>query len=412
MLPPAVALVVVATSIGLQRRTLATLETANGLLRQHIATARDGSPGTAAARAQSAAPDIALHDQGRLDWKKLAGQLAAMRNSDGMGDLRSMMRLQQRIMAMTRDELVAALDEIATLDLPAASRAMLEEMLIGPLIQKDPELALARFSDRLQDDRGGMAWQLASALQEWAKKDAAKASAWFDQQIAAGKFDSKSLDGQSPSRILFEGALMGVLLSSDPAAAGQRLAALPADQRAEVMRLANNSLKEQDQLAFAKLVRDQVPAEEQARIFSQQASQLVSQGGYAKVSDYLTRIEATPAERSACVEQVAVAKITFNRQNVTREDLDAMRQWVGSQAPDATDRITGITLDRAVLSKNTDFAAAADLAVQYGQASGTDDVLGTFLESHAARNNKDQARVLAAQIADEKRRAEILKGLQ
>jgi len=414
MLPPAVALVFVATSLGLQRRTLATLESANGRLRQRIAATRDGSPGTAATRAQSAAPDKALPDQGRLDWKKLAGQLAEMQQSGGMGDLRMRMRLQQRLLAMTREQLIVALDEIAALDLPAESRAVLEQMLIGPLIQKDPELALSRFSDRLQDESGGMIWQLASSMQEWVKKDVGKAGAWFDQQIAAGKFDSKSLDGNSQSRILFEGALMGVLLSSDPAAAGRRLAALPADQRVNVMRqLSNNSLKEEDQLAFAKLVRDQLPANAQAQIISQVTPRLAL-GGYANVTGYLDRIEATPAERTATVEQAAGTLVRYpNDKPVTRENFEALRTWVGTQAPDLTDRITGVALGQAAQgNRKLEFAAAAELAVQYGQTSGTDEVLGAFLAGTAARSNKEQARVLAAQISDEKLRAEILRNLE
>jgi hypothetical protein len=35
-----------------------------------------------------------------------------------MGDMRTMMRFQQRLQAMTQEELVAALDEIGALDLP------------------------------------------------------------------------------------------------------------------------------------------------------------------------------------------------------------------------------------------------------------------------------------------------------
>ena len=86
---------------------------------------------------------------------------------------------------MTREELLAALDEVATLDLTDNARGMLEQMLIGPLIEKAPELVLTRFIDCLQDARSGLKWHLPNALREWAKNDPAKADAWFDQQIAA-----------------------------------------------------------------------------------------------------------------------------------------------------------------------------------------------------------------------------------
>jgi hypothetical protein len=395
LLPPVAALVIVATALGLQRGNLATLDESNSLLRQQLANARSGEPSP-----QTTASGKLTPGQGPLAWKKLARQLVDMQQGNEMDQLRAGLRLQQRIQEMTREQLIAALDDIAALDVSAESRAMLERLLIGPLIEKDPELALARFSDRLQDNRGGITWQLASALQAWAKQDIAKASAWFDAQIAAGKFDSKALDGRSQSRIQFEQALMGVLLTSDPAAAGQRLAALPADQRADVMRqLAGmNSLNEQDQLAFAKLVRAQLPATQQAGIISQVTPRLAN-GGYAKVSEYLTRIEATPAERSAAVEQAAGSLIRFpNDKPITRE----------------TDHITGAALGQATQGGNQklEFAAAAELAVQYSQASGTDEVLGTFLESWPAHEHKEQARVLATRITDEKRRADILRNLQ
>ena len=412
---PAAALVVAATGVGLQRRSLAVLEQENGVLHQHLAAARAAAADPA--RAQADAPGQSAKDQRPIDWRKIADQFDDMQHG-GLRDMRTMMRFQQRLQAMSQQETLAALEEIATLDLPAASRAMLEQMLIGPLIQKDPEFALTHFIDRLQAGHDPIGWQLSRALQEWAKKDVVKAGAWFDQQIAAGKFDSKALDGKSQSRIQFEGNLIGVLIASDPAAAARRLGAMPEDQRGEILR--NNAFgwgsgaaTAADQLALAKLVRDQVPAKDQAQLFGQQASRLVSQGGYAKVTEYLERIAATPAERAVCVEQAATNKLWSNKEKLASEDIDALRAWSASQAPDATDSVTGKILATAMqCNHKLEFAEAAALAVQYGQASGRDEVLGTFLESWQARNNKEQARALAAQIADENRRAQILKNLQ
>ena len=247
------------------------------------------------------------------------------------------------------------------------------------------------------------------------KKDPAKAAAWFDQQIAAGKFDSKSLDGESRPRQRFEGALINVLLASDPDAAGRRLGAIPEDQRGEVLsQYQFQSLKEESQLAFAKLVRSQVPADEQADTFAQQASYLVSRDGYSKVSEYLDRIEATPAERTKCAEEAAESKLSnHNGKKVTRENLDEMREWVTTQAPEALGSITGKALGNAMQgSRKMEFSEAADLAVQYNQTSDNDEVLASFLESWSARENKEQARALAEKITDEKRREEILKDLK
>lgn len=347
-----------------------------------------------------------------MDWKKIAVQMRDMQQGGGMGDMRAMIRMQQRLQSMTKEELIAALDNIATLDLSTEERLMLEQMLLGPLAQKDPESALTKYIDRIGEGHGTMGWVLSSAMSEWAKKDPTAAAAWFDQQIAAGKFDSKTLDGKSTARTQFESALINVLLDSDPEAAGRRLATLPADERKDVLNnYSGTPLKEENQVSFAKLVRSQIPEKEQGNVLAQQAARLVGED-YSKATAFLNRIEATSSERSACVEKAAesrIQSITFN-QKITAKDLDAMREWTTSQAPDTTDRVTGNALARALQGENKmDFAEAADMAARYQDASGGDDVLYSFLDGHIPREDREQARILAEKISDETRRNEILK---
>jgi len=411
-LPPAVALVLVGTWLGIQLLAISTMESENGVLRKAIAAARLLAAGGKGGHAKAA--DKLARDTGPLDWAKLAAVAAEMQKSGGLGDLRTMVHLQQRLRGMTREELVAALDEIAAIELPAASRAALEPLLIGPLLEKDPALVISRFTERLDNHDDAMDRQLAVALKAWAKSDPRHASEWFDQQVAAGKFASAALNGRSQSRLQFEGALLGVLLTSDPSGAAGRLAALPEDQRAEAIGNASlASTTQADLTAFAKLVRSQVPASEQAAAFARQAAQWVAQGGYANVTAYLNAIKFTADERVACIEQAVATQLFSNSNRLATADLDTLREWVGSQAPQLTDSVTGKVLCTAAIgNRKLDFAQAADLAVQYSQASGNDDVLITFVENWAARSNKDEARELAAKISDAKRRAETLKRLE
>lgn len=414
-IPPVVALAIAGTWLGSQRQSISTLEKQSAALRLAIA---DRSSGTAidSPQGKSASLAKAAKDKEPINWKQVAVQFAEMREAGGMADMRAIMRFQQRLQAMSKEELVAALDEIAALDLPEESRNRLEQMIIGPLVEKDPEFALTKFIDRLQNNDGALSWQLSNAMQQWAKNDPAAAIAWFDKQIAAGKFDSKSLDGRSQSRIQFERKLIDILLSSDPNAAGHRLGALPEDQRVEILsQFSSQALKEEDQLAFAKLVRDQVSENEQARTLAMQAARLAGNDGFSKVTEFLDRIQATPAERSACVEQAAQSAIASisHQSKVTREDIDTMRAWVSQQAPESTGRVTGKALANSLLAgRKIEFSEAAELAVQYHEASGNNDVLSSFLEGWPARQNKEQARVLAGKISDPKRREEILKNLQ
>ncbi len=384
------------------------------ILQKAIAVRAEAERGDSSGAMASASSQDAK-DKQLLDWKKIADQLAETQKTGG-DNLRIAIRLQQRLQTMTQQELVAALDEIAALDVPKESRELLEQMLIAPLSGRDPELVLTKFIDRLQDSNGMIIRQLFNALQELAKKDPAKATTWLDQQIVAGKLDSKSLDGKSQTRIQFEGSLVSVLMVSDPDAASLRLGGMQGDQRREILsRFQLYQLKDEDQPAFAKLVRDQLPEEDQGSALGRVASQVASRDGYSKVTEFLERIQATPAERTACVELAAESKIqsiSFQKK-VTREDFDAMREWVTTQSPGSTASVTGKALGDAVDSnRKMNFAEASALAVDYNKAAGNDGLLTRFLESFAALQNKEQARVLAESISDEKRRAEILKRLE
>ncbi len=414
LIPPVVALAIAGAWLGSQHRTISTLERESAVLQKAIA-ARTSGGSLDSPRNKPASPDKAAKDKEPIDWQKVAAQFAEMRQAGGMGDMRTMMRFQQRLQAMSKEELVAALDEIAALDLPVETRQMLEQMIISPLAQKDPELVLTKFIDQIQET-GMSGWHLASAMQEWAKKDSASAIAWFDRQIAAGKFHSKSLDGKSQTRLQFEGNLINVLLGADPDAAGRRLAALPDDQRDEALsQFSHQPLKAEQQLAFAKLVREQISEKDQAKTLGQQASRLVWNDGYSKVTEFLDRIQATPAERTACVEQAAessLQNISFQKK-ITRGDLDTMREWVTAQAPEKTGAVTGTVLANASQhGRRMEFSEAAEIAVQYHDASGNDEVLSSFLDGWPARQNKEQARVLAEKISDVKRREKILKNLK
>ncbi len=412
-IPLVISLVISGIWLASQRRLITKLEQKSSILHKSIATRLSGV-GDDSQFAKKAASATAAKEMEPLDWKKIAAQFAKIRDSYDSGNTWIMLCFEHRLQSMTKEELVAALDEITALDLPVGSRAMLEKMIAGSLLRKDPERAFTRFVDRFQDQNSLIVWELCRASQEWVEKDPTSAVAWLDEQIAAGKFDSKSLDGKSHPRQQFEGALLNVLLTSDLDAAARRLGAIPEDQRRDIMTHHQfQFLKEENQFKFAKLVRSQVPIDAQADTLAQQAGHLVSKG-YSEVTEYLDRIEATTAERAKCAEVAAESKMKIhNDKKITRENLDEMREWVAIQAPEALASITLNALCNAMLGDHKmEFSEAADLAVQYNQTSVDDEVLASFLESRSARENKELARVLTEKITDGKRREEILKHLR
>ena len=407
--PPLAALVLAAGWLGARQHTITTLERETVLLRDHLAVART-SPADAPATPRRDSP----HRDGKepIDWKAVAA-IAGRGNQDGIGDMRDMMKLRVRLFDLSGPELLAALDEIAALDLPDTARRELEQMLLGVLAEKDPRAALERFADRIHGNEGGFAWQLANAFQRWAGSDPAAALAWFDARIAAGDFESKSLDGKSQARLRFEASLVAALLATDPATAGRRLAALPADQRTDLFQQGMfTNLKPGTEKTFADLVREHVPADQQARALSSVTSMMVLQGGLEKVGKFLDNIDARPDERAALAKKTAGSHLQKISRigRISRQTVDELRGWIATQAPDAADRITGESLGDARIQRSP-FADRAALIGELHAESGSDDLLIGFLGGNESTRHPELSRALAEKIGDEVKRAEILATL-
>jgi hypothetical protein len=417
-IPPVVALCAAGSWIGSERHSISTLEQESAILKERLAARSSGlGPDAAVSKAKSA--DQLAKGNEPIDWKKMAALVMEMLHNGGMGsmsEMRTQIRIMEKLNALSNKELISAFDEIAALGLPDESRQILQQLLFDPLRKKDPAAALTLYLDRIDDQEGMRGLLLNHAMREWGDENPAAANAWFDQQIAAGKFDSKSLDGKSGARIKFEGPLIRALISTDPATAATRLKSLPEDQRSEFLSNQLCNLNDEEQLAYANLVRSGLPKEAQAEALTYQLSNQLGGEGYTRVTEYLDRIQATPAERAVCVEQGAESKINQLSRNkkVTREDLDAMREWATSQALKTTDKLTGVVLAQSThANQKLEFPEAATLATQYHDASGNDDVLIGFLaEYDPSQGHSEEARAMAEKISDVKKREEILRRFQ
>lgn len=414
--PPLVALIAVIAWNVSRWQAVSEQKSANETLRERVTEA--SSSKTASGRSTNAterAKRAGIFNEAMpLDWRTVAEKLREA-ETKGIGDYRSAIAMKKRLSAMSSEELLAALNEVASLGLDPEERARLEEMLVEPLIEKDPELALKTFASRLQDDDDGVAWQLSSAFSEWVKKDRAGALAWFDSQIAAGTFESKSLDGQSQARLEFEAALLGSLLGSDFGLASQRIAALPEEQRREALeQIPFSELDAASQKAYAELVRSLVPQDEHDGSFTHVISELVPEGGYEKVDAFLDSINATPKEREVSAREAANSMLQNIAEDrpVTQSDVNDMRKWLDKQAPGTKDRVTGESLaDAAQDGGEFSFADASKLALEYNRQAKNDEVLIAFLESFAARSNLEEALPLVDKISNPKQRERILDKL-
>lgn len=408
LIPPLAALVLVGGWNVAHMRSISSLKRDAAELRVNLSAARVSPPGVT--------PSTASASQGPIDWKQMPSRIAEFQQGGEKAQLRAMIDFQQRLKNMSREELITALDEIDALGLSENDRDEMLTWILESLVKLDPQYALARFVDQIESSSSAVGWHLASAFGKWAKTDPAAATAWFDRQIAGGKFESRTLDGRSEIRSTFESELLETLLSSDLATAARRIQALPEDQRREILeQLPFSELDPNEQKAYASLVRQLIPADEREGSFAHIASQLINGGDYQEVSSFLDSVQAGPAERAAAAKQAAVTRMEMLGQDgsITRAEVDSLRAWVGQQAPSLTDSITGKALAEASQDGGDfDYAAASQLVVIYQQATGSDDVLISFLEGYSARSNLEEAKQLADLISDPKQREEMLNRLK
>jgi RNA polymerase sigma factor (sigma-70 family) len=418
--PPAIVLVIAGAWIASQRQTIHALDRQSVSLEAAVANrastdsvTRDDIPASVQASAASA-------KEAKLDWNDIAERLA---NSD-FTDI-DQLKFDLRIQSLSQEEMLAAMDEIALLSVPEKIRDRLEYMVVFPFSKRFPEFMVKNLTAR--ELGGTSAMYLDGAFETWAMKDSANAQAWLDAQVSAGTFESKTLDGKNWLWIQYEGGLLRSRLLQDGDALETRLDQLPAEMHKDVLHALGTAWKPMgafepgEEEAFCKLVRKHLSVADQAELFTIRARQVES-GGFPAVDKFLTTIEATPDERLRCVRAVAISNISGIAINgtVRREDIVALRDWLRTQTPQDVDRFTGEALGDAAGHKGIaptnhrklGYPEAAAFAVEFSEASGSDALLVSFLKSEGGRSDKNQSRLLAARIADESLRAEILDSLK
>lgn len=418
---PAIVLVIAGAWIGSQRQTIHALDRQSVLLEGAIvrlsSTAGATRNGGSAGVQLSAAP--ATGGAG-LDWNDIARRLS----NSGFTDMDEM-KLDLRMRSLSQEEMLAAMDEIALLSVSEKIRDELEYMVVFPFSKRFPEFAVRNLTGRELGSSVG--FYLPGAFEAWAKKDAESARTWLDAEVAAGTFESKTLDGKNWMWIQYEAGLLRPLLLAEGGALEARLGQLPADMHKDLLHSLGTAWKpmgafeEGEEEAFCKLVRNHLSVGEQVELFVIRADQLDC-GGFAAVDKFLKVIEATQDERIRCVQAAAISNlsgIAVNR-TVRREDVVALHDWLRTQMPQEAERLTGESLGDAAGHKGISatnyrklsYAEAAAFAVEFSGPGGNDQVMVSFLKSEGGRSDKNQARVLAARITDKTVRQEILNTLK
>jgi hypothetical protein len=315
---------------------------------------------------------------------------------------------------MNEEELLAAIEEILALDVPAKTRQNLLNSFTGPLEKKNPELALRRLFGRL-----GGHQSLSAAWTNWLKEDVGAATAWFDEQIVAGKTEGKRLDGSDASRNPFEGELINMLFASDPAAAVKRLEALPAGLVEMVSR--HFSIGQVDvsaQKTLADFFRRALPEKESKERLASGIRIWAEDDDFSSDAAYMERIAASPAEKSACVS-FAIERWSHHasyRGNISIGRIEALRAWVDAQSPDLSGNLTGEVIGAMTQNNQQSkmsLEAVEEIVAHYQALEGGNEMLADALSRCVDGNHRtDYLAALVARLPDEQQRARILKKLE
>ncbi len=306
-IPAAAVLVLSAVWLSMQHQSTAALEKRNEQLaerirkhsaRQAIPVSANASAGTMRNRAVTRELPVFQNQQGasggqKIDWQSVARLTTTAKASGLTHETDELARIVgPRINAMTKEELLAALREVSAMDAPPQTIDELENLLGHPLAYRFPEYALKELTDRLGGPGGALGLYLGDAYRGWLKKDQQAAITWMDEQVAEGKFQTHTLNGNSFLRSTFEGALITSLLATDAAAAARRIESLPPDHRQDIN---FGAVRPEDHAAFAELVRTHLDGKKSEAAIAAQIHQL--HGGYDEISTYLDTIKATPLKQ-------------------------------------------------------------------------------------------------------------------
>ena len=409
---PAVTAIALGGWIASRKHASATLEREVTVLReliQHAKAGADSDAGRAGSDGKSAKAG-----QRAINWKEMAASLGSG-ISDGPEEIRMLIRMQRLLLDLSAEELCMELEKLAEADMNERARRQFEDMIFGALVEKDPKLALEHGGGRLMEE--DKSWQMASALRKWAERDPAAAAAWMDKQLAAGVFESKSLDGRNPIYPQFESGLVGALFKNDLQAAIKRMEAIPEEQRAAVFN--SGMFKQVDQARegdLVTLVRQSAGESHVSGVLSGYAANLVHGQDFERVDHFITVSRATPDEKAAMVSEAMRRSVTIGGNSpLAPEVIDKIRSWATTQTPDLVDKQTGAMLANSLWVVGGDIKKVGAIALKYNAASGNDDTLVAFLTNGAvksrAEGQKELILDLAGKIKDPAKREEVMNSL-
>lgn len=387
LLPPTVALLGSIWFLSRSQEEASTLRTEIRSMKQSLEQAKNLPPAKPAPGAKATATDGSTGPAEEADKPLTVEELAVLARSSragGMVDLRAMMSLQTRLMKLTAADLSRLIQETGDSNLSAQNKENVQQTLTQLLSQKDPRAAVIAMAEDAQKAGGNdrNAWQFNHLFQRWAEKDLKAAAAWYDAEIAAGKFENKSLNEVNETRVQIESSLFSSLLEEDPAAARSRLEQLPPEERKTALNRAFSLPSSPEaQLAYTDMVRQLIPEEDQPELLGRMGGSVVRNGDLKGVTEYLDRIQASADVRSATALTAAQSKLNYG-ETITEENSTTWRQWVQETAPEEAPKILGKVLGSNQFKEGSIESMTA-LLPKISPPGQQDQVTAAFIEAGA-----------------------------
>ncbi len=377
-----------------QEEPLADLQEQTKILRERITevkSLRDKSPDsgrTGSPGGKNAQADKYLLPDGSLDWEAIAGLMK--NNPTGMGgDMRLMLRLRQKMMEMTGEEIALNIAKIRALDLTDEMRVGLESQLIQLLAQKDPEAAMNLVSGSLDQKNSPQSWQMRHAFGEWARKDPAAAMSWMDKQVAKGKFISKSLDPSDNPRLEFETRLMGGLFHDDPAAVRKRLDQFSEAEQHRILQDHHGWRKDgKVTKEYLDLVRERGIEDQQASLVGKAVIPNVKQEGFESATKAIAEFNLSPEERKAAVN--AAVDDYSNRWDGTTADPAEIYPWVLKEDPDRAAELTAKALSNQLRMGQEKFQSTFESALKISEDASEPKIMDEFMKNVRNQGSLEQ----------------------
>lgn len=319
---------------------------------------------------------------------------------------------EKQLNGMDAKELAATGDAISTLNLPEKEKWVMASLVVDALFEKSPELTFRQFFGIYKYDQAFLGF-----WENWCGTDPVAATAWFDEQIEAGKFEPTRLDGSGGCRTIFEESLVKALLLSDPTAAVKRIEAVPKERWKTLLQSCSFPARnESGQKEWASLIRNHLSEVDSLNKIVEGTPLFVKSGYFPKVADFIDRIEATPEERSACVRKATGrwAFYTSINGSVTIEGIESLRAWADSQVPGISQDLTQQVVSSMLTpgSSKMSLENIKMIAAHYQGLEGGDELIAKALDyCLGVAHNKEFVRSIAAVIKNGERRVQILRKL-